>query len=85
MIRDYIHEIGADGLPSWLEEGIEREWAAAFLALEGDRKLASWLADKAENKWIEAGLYGSPNEAEAWMARYYQAEEYERAARKQPG
>ena len=81
MIRDYMHEIGKDGLPTWLNE-IEKEYAAAFLAVEGERKLASWLADKAENKRIEASLYGSPDDAELWAARAYQAEDYEKAASK---
>ena len=82
MIRKHIHELNGGGLPSWLNR-YEQELAAAKLQVEGDRSLASFLADYAENKRIEASVAGDENAAELWSSRYYQAEAYEAEALQQ--
>ena len=86
-IHDHIHEMGDDGLPTWLTDPYEREHAAAWLDLGKHEKFADMLADRAYNKHQDISLVDGhdPNESNTWYARSCQADDYLKAVQQHLG
>ena len=86
-IHDHIHEMGDDGLPTWLTDPYERDHAAAWRDMGKHEKFADYLADRAYNKHQDISLADGrdPNESTTWYARSCQADDYLKAVQQHLG
>lgn len=76
-----MYELGDDGLPLWLDDPQERSHAKALRDLGQESDYASYIADRAYTKLMDANAAGDEDAADAWAARSHQADGYEKSLR----